>query len=365
MCPVGTQSIWTIWKSSTRLADGREIVYFDEEPGLGRDQVADTRPLPPRIPGPQPPHGRPEWGIRWDRLAGEWVVIAAARQDRTFLPPADQCPLDPSAPGRLTEIPADNYDVVVFENRFPSLAEPLGRCEVVCFTPDHDSSFAALSPRRVRTVLEAWIDRTQALGALPETRQVYCFENRGEEIGVTLHHPHGQIYAFPFVAPKLAQMVTQAREYAAGNDGANLFDDMVAAELAAGSRVVTRNEHWVVFVPGAARWPYEVRIFPLVRVPDLPALDEAARDSFGPLYLDVLRRFDALFGQPAPYIAAWHQAPVLDADARGRFAAHLQVLSVRRAANKLKYLAGTESGMGVWINDIVPEEAALRLREAT
>src|SRR6478736_7066313 len=296
MCPVGTQSIRTIWKSSTRLADGREIVYFDEEPGLGRDQVADTRPLPPRMPGPQPPHGRPEWGIRRDRLAGEWVVIAAAR--------------------------------------------------------------------RVRTVLEAWIDRTQALGALPETRQVYCFENRGEEIGVTLRHPHGQIYAFPFVAPKLAQMVTQAREYAAGHGGANLFDDMVAAEMAAGTRVVTRNEHWVVFVPEAARWPYEVRIFPLVRVPDLPALDEAARDSFGPLYLDVLRRFDALFGKPAPYIAAWHQAPVGDADARGRFAAHLQVLSVRRAPNKLKYLAGTESGMGVWINDIVPEEAALRLREA-
>jgi UDPglucose--hexose-1-phosphate uridylyltransferase len=134
--------------------------------------------------------------------------------------------------------------------------------------------------------------------------------------------------------------------------------------VAAGTRVVTGNEHWVAFVPEAARWPYEVRIFPTVRVPDLPALDEAARESFGPLYLDVLRRFDALFGQPAPYIAAWHQAPVGDADARGRFAAHLQVLSVRRAANKLKYLAGTESGMGVWINDIVPEEAAQRLREA-
>ena len=129
-------------------------------------------------------------------------MIAAARQDRTFLPPADQCPLDPSAPGRPTEIPADSYDVVVFENRFPSLREPLGRCEVVCFTSDHDASFAQLTPRRVRTVLEAWVDRTQALSALPETRQVYCFENRGEEIGVTLHHPHGQIYAFPFVTPR-------------------------------------------------------------------------------------------------------------------------------------------------------------------
>ena len=358
---MGSQSIW---KSSARLADGREIVYFDEAPGLGRAEVADTRPLPPRAPGPARPHGRAEWGTRWDALAGEWVVIAAARQDRTFLPPPDQCPLDPSGPGRPTEIPADGYDVVVFENRFPSLAEPLGRCEVVCFTSDHDSSFAPRSPRRVRPVVQAWVDRTEALSALPGTRQVYCFENRGEEIGVTLHHPHGQIYAFPFVAPRLAQMVAQAGQYARARDGANLFEDLVAAEQAGGSRIVAGNEHWVVFVPQAARWPYEVRIFPLRRVPDLPALSEAARDAFGPLYLDVLRRFDALFGRPAPYIAAWHQAPVGDPGARGRFAAHLQVLSVRRAADKLKYLAGTESGMGVWINDIVPEEAARRLREA-
>ncbi|MGD0244586.1 MAG: galactose-1-phosphate uridylyltransferase [Streptosporangiaceae bacterium] len=349
-----------MWKSSARLADGREIIYFDEAPGSGRAQMPDTRPLGPRTPGPLLPLGRSEWGIRWDPLAGEWVVIAAARQDRTFLPPADQCPLDPSKPGHLTEIPADSYDVVVFENRFPSLAEPLGRCEVVCFTSDHDSSFAALSPRRVRTVLEAWVDRTEALSALPGTRQVYCFENRGEEIGVTLHHPHGQIYAFPFVAPRLAQMVAQAALY----EGGNLFDDLVASEVRAGVRVVTRNSHWVAFVPEAARWPYEVRIFPLVRVPDLPALGSDARAAFGPLYLDVLRRFDALFDQPAPYIAAWHQAPVGDPEARDRFAAHLQVLSVRRAAGKLKYLAGTESGMGVWINDIVPEEAAQRLREA-
>ena len=161
-------------------------------------------------------------------------MIAAARQDRTFLPPADQCPLDPSAPGRPTEIPADSYDVVVFENRFPSLSEPLGRCEVVCFTPAHDSSFAQLSPRRVRTVFEAWADRTQVLSALPETRQVYCFENRGEEIGVTLHHPHGQIYAFPFVTPRTERMVAQASEYARTHDGGNLFDDLVAAELRAG-----------------------------------------------------------------------------------------------------------------------------------
>jgi UDPglucose--hexose-1-phosphate uridylyltransferase len=352
-------STQTIWKATSQLSDGREIVYFDESPGTGRSDFEDTRGL--AIPTWQPPE------IRWDPLLGENVVIAAQRQDRTFLPPADECPLDPSGPGRATEIPAPDYDVVVFENRFPSLRSPHGRCEVMCFTSDHESSFASLTPSRVRTVMEAWIDRTVALGAMPEVAQVYCFENRGEEIGVTLHHPHGQIYAFPFVTPRTQEMINQAAAY---RDGGNLFDDLVVAELTDGARVVARNEHWVAFVPRAARWPFEVKIFPLIRVPDLPALSEPARDAFGPLYLDVLRRFDGLFGKPAPYIAAWHQAPVGDAaagvaTARDSFAAHLQVFSVRRAAEKLKYLAGTESGMGVWINDIVPEQAAKRLREVT
>jgi UDPglucose--hexose-1-phosphate uridylyltransferase len=351
MSPVSTQ---TIWKSTSRLSDGREIVYFDEAPGSGRAAVQDTRGLSAGHWDP------PE--IRWDPLAGENVVIAAQRQDRTFLPPADECPLDPSRPGHPTEIPASSYDVVVFENRFPSLREPHGRCEVVCFTSDHEASFASLTPRRARTVMEAWVDRTLTLGALPETRQVYCFENRGEEIGVTLHHPHGQIYAFPFIAPRTERMIAQARAYAPDN-GDNLFDDLVKAELDTQTRVVARNDHWVAFVPQAARWPFEVRIFPLRRAPDLPRLSDAAKDAFGPLYLDVLKRFDGLFGQPAPYIAAWHQAPSKDAGAQDLFAAHLQVFSVRRAAGKLKYLAGTESGMGVWINDIVPEEAARRLRE--
>src|ERR1700728_3324996 len=149
MGPVGTDSNWSVWKSSALLADGREIIYFDETPGLGRALVGAPGPRRPRPPAPPGRIGSPEQGIRWDALAGEWVVIAAARQDRTFLPPPDQCPLDPSAPGRLTEIPASSYDVGVLENRLPSLREPLGRCEVVCFTSDHDASFARLSPRRV------------------------------------------------------------------------------------------------------------------------------------------------------------------------------------------------------------------------
>jgi UDPglucose--hexose-1-phosphate uridylyltransferase len=377
-----------VWRSSGRLADGREIIYFDESPGPGRAQVRDTRDLGAGA------DARPEPGIRWDPLAGEWVVIAAQRQGRTFLPPADQCPLCPSRPGRPTEIPAADYDVVVFENRFPSLygakaraaaageaaadfagttpagadvltarRPGIGRCEVVCFTSDHDSAFACLTPRRVRTVVEAWADRTADLGAMSGVRQVFCFENKGEEIGVTLHHPHGQIYGFPFVTPRTAQMLGQARAYAGGGHG-NLFDDMVASELADGTRIVARNEHWTAFVPAAARWPYEVLLFPARRVPDIPALGGDARSAFCDLYLDVLRRFDALFGSPPPYIAAWYQAPAGDAAGASEFGLHLRVMSVQRAPGKLKYLAATESAMGVFINDIVPETAALRLREA-
>jgi UDPglucose--hexose-1-phosphate uridylyltransferase len=407
MCSVGE----FFWKNSGRLADGREIIYFDESPGLGRASVPDRRPLAEAPtgtgPGPAGQAGRPgrelpPAGLRWDALAGEWVIVAAQRQDRTFLPPPGECPLDPSGPGRLTEIPAPDYDVVVFENRFPSLrglpAEthgplethgpekngpdavpfrpdgppetggvpgrpPTGRCEVVCFTADHEASFASLPPRRVRTVLEAWADRTTVLAATPGIEQVYCFENRGEEIGVTLHHPHGQIYGFPFVTPHTARMLGQVKAHAAAGRG-NLFDVMVAGEEAAGTRIVCRNEHWTAFVPAAARWPYEILLFPARRVPDLPALGEAARVAFCNIYPDLLRRLDALFGMPLPYVAAWHQAPAGDEFARREFALHLQVFSIRRAPGKLKYLAGTESGMGVWVNDITPEEAAVRLREA-
>jgi UDPglucose--hexose-1-phosphate uridylyltransferase len=389
-----------VWTHRGRLADGREIIYFDEAPGLNRAQARDLREGLAPVPGPG--SASAESALRWDPLLGEWVIIAAQRQDRTFLPPPDQCPLDPSAPGRLTEIPAGSYDVVVFENRFPSLrgarpgvipaapapgappgsappgSAPLdgalagaispqrpgyGRCEVVCFTSDHGASFASLTPQRVRTVVEAWAHRTAELSGIAGIEQVYCFENRGEEIGVTLHHPHGQIYAFPFVTPRTRQMVTQAHAHAA-RTGRNLFEDLVAAEQAAGTRIVAGNDEWIAFVPPAARWPYEVLIFPARRVPDLAALDEPARASFGELYLDILRRFDRLFDGPAPYIAAWHQAPVTDEAARREFGLHLQVLTVRRAPGKLKYLAGTESGMGVWVNDIVPEAAARRLREA-
>ncbi|WP_308405522.1 galactose-1-phosphate uridylyltransferase [Streptomyces tardus] len=344
-------------RTRTRLADGRELIYYDsgETP---RRPPTDPRPLPSVHTGSQ---------IRRDPLTGDPVALAAHRQGRTYHPPADECPLCPSREGRQSEIPAEDYQVVAFENRFPSLSGDTGRCEVVCFTSDHRLSFADLDESQARLVLDAWTDRTAELSARPEVEQVYCFENRGADIGVTLGHPHGQIYAFPYVTPRTAKMLRRVEDHLR-ETGRNLFDDVLADELAAPVRVVASGEHWVAHVPYAARWPYEVHLRPRRRVPDLTALDEPERAELPSLYLELLRRFDRLFltpespdrPSPTPYISAWHQAP---RGHREQFALHLQLFTIRRTADKLKYLAGTESGMEAFIGDVTPEAAAERLRE--
>jgi UDPglucose--hexose-1-phosphate uridylyltransferase len=347
-------------KTSTRLADGRELIYYDLRDDTVRDAV-DRRPLERTVTRSE---------IRHDALLGDSVAIASHRQGRTYHPPADQCPLCPSRGERLSEIPDSSYDVVVFENRFPSLAGDSGRCEVVCFTPDHDASFADLSEEQARLVLDAWTDRTAELSHLPSVKQVFCFENRGAEIGVTLQHPHGQIYAYPFLTPRTALMLRSLAGHKAASGGENLFDVVLERERA-GERVVLAGEHWVAFVPYAAHWPYEVHLYPRRRVPDLLALDEAARAEFPRIYLELLRRFDRIFGEgepPTPYIAAWHQAPFgrlegCEGVTRDDFALHLELFTIRRTSGKLKFLAGSESGMSVFINDVPPERAAERLRE--
>jgi UDPglucose--hexose-1-phosphate uridylyltransferase len=352
-------------KTAIRLSDGRQLIYFDTESQASRDE-ADPRGLPP---------ARPDCELRYDPLQRTWVMYAAHRQDRSYLPATGDCPLCPSTESRQTEIPASDYEVVVFENRFPALARSSaprspagellaarpgdGRCEVICFTSDHDVSFADLSPSRVRLVTEALIDRTTELGKLPGVEQVYCFENRGREIGVTQPHPHGQIYACPFVTPRTSRMLGAARAYAR-RTRRNLFDDVVAAERAAGTRIVRAGRHWVAFVPHAARWPYEVHLYPARRVPDLASLRPAELDELADFQLDLLGRFARLFATPAPYISAWHQAPARTG--RRDFALHLELFTVRRSDDKLKYLAGVESGMDAFTGDVLPERTADRLR---
>ncbi|MGP4112196.1 galactose-1-phosphate uridylyltransferase [Streptomyces sp. 4N509B] len=342
-------------RTTTRLADGRELIYYDSHDDAVRDAL-DRRPLPPATSASE---------VRVNPLLGESVGYAAHRQTRTYHPPADQCPLCPSQGERLSEIPADSYEVAVFENRFPSFSGELGRCEVVCFTPDHEASFAGLTEDQAALVLHAWTDRTAELALHPGVRQVYCFENRGAEIGVTLAHPHGQIYGYPYVTPVTERMLRSLAEHRRRTGGGNLFDATLADERADGRRVVIDADHWFAFVPHAARWPYEVHLYPRRRVPDLVALDDAERAEFPRVYLDLLRRFDRLFGPeapPTPYISGWHQAPFAMED-REEFALHLELFTIRRSPGKLKYLAGSESGMGAFVSDVLPEAAADRLRE--
>jgi UDPglucose--hexose-1-phosphate uridylyltransferase len=357
-------------RTAIRLSDGRELIYFNEEDLSHRATFPDTRHLPPPPPTSQ---------LRYDPLVDEWVAVAAHRQTRTFLPPTDACPLCPSTGEFASEIPAPDYDVVVFENQFPSFSDRIkpdeitsltdvvpvrpgvGRCEVVCFTSDHNSSFGALTPDRVRTVVDALADRTTEMSRLTGVQQVFPFENRGIEIGVTLSHPHGQIYAYPFATPRTQAMLTAAARHRRGT-GRDLYADALEAERKAQVRIIGENEHWTAYVPAASRWPFEVQVAPRRKVADIPALSDPERDAFGPLYLDVLRRFDGLFGKPMPYISAWHQAVVGEGRELGYL--HLQLFSIRRAADKLKYLAGSESAMGAFVNDIVPEKAAQMLREA-
>lgn len=367
----------TVGKTVTTLSDGRRLIYFDELDADGRMRrtggLTDTRSLEPMTADSH---------LRYDVLTGEWVTIAAQRMDRTFLPAADASPLAPTRPGSPpTEIPAADYDVVVFENRFPALSEhaaaatplidgePLwpqapgaGSCEVVCFTSDPHASFADLGQRRARTVIEAWADRTAELSAIPGVQQVFCFENRGREIGVTLTHPHGQIYAYPFQPPRTRALVQQARKHAAATGG-NLLADVLAAEQRSGRRVLVAAEHWTAFVPAAARWPLEIHLVPHRDVPDFPALSGAEREELAAVYLHLLARVDRFYDGVAqtPYIAAWHQAPIGADRDYGRL--HLQLFSLMRAPGRMKYLAGSESAMGAWVNDTTPERIADRLRE--
>ncbi len=349
------------------LADGRDLFYYDLDPGADRS-ATDHRELPETATSSQ---------IRWDPLFQEWAVIAGHRQSRTYKPPVDLCPLCPSGDGNATEVPAPDYDVAVFENRFPSLATEAaeavptvgafpfrsgpgtGRCEVVCFTSDHDTSFAQLSPRHARTVIDALADRTAELSRLPGVEYVFCFENRGEEIGVTLSHPHGQIYGYPFVPPRMLRAAEAAAAYR-DEHSACLRCELLRQEVEVGDRVISRTEHWTALVPFAARWPYEARLIANRHVAGLAELTDDERTDLAGSYLDLLRRFDRLFDTPTPYIAGWHQAPVR----RYADSWHLgcEVFTIRRAAGKLKYLAGSESGAAVWINDITPENAAARLR---
>jgi UDPglucose--hexose-1-phosphate uridylyltransferase len=316
--------------------------------------------------------------LRRDSLTNEWVAVAAHRQTRVFLPPKELCPLCPTRPGLESEIADTDYDVVVFDNKSPSLATPdegwelptdisldhsttqsAGKCEVICFSPHHEGSFGELRLGQIQLVMEAWRDRVRDLSQVKHIAHIAPFENRGEEVGVTLNHPHGQIYAYSYLPPRVEKMLMVAKRYKEST-GRVLHDDIIARELQDKVRIVCENEHWLAYVPFAARYPYEIHVSPKVRTADLSTLSQEAANAFPSIAKEVLTRLDGVFNIKMAYIAAWHQAPVREG--RDLLGLHWQITSIRRAPGKLKYLAGSESAMGAFIMDLTPESSAEQLR---
>lgn len=320
--------------------------------------------------------------LRWNPILGEWVITATHRQERTFLPPADFCPLCPTKPGGFaTEIPAPTYDIVSFENRFPSLQRPApapaiegtdlfpvrpaeGVCEVISYTPEHTGTLADQSLDRLQHLVRVWRHRYEHLGALPETRYVLIFENKGTVIGVTLEHPHGQVYAYPFIPPIPARQLANAAAHLAAT-GRCLFCDVIAAELEDGRRIVAASESFVAAIPFYARWPYEVHVWSRRHLGSLSDLTPTEDRELAAMLRRVARGYDHLpgFEPPFPYMMVMHQRPT-DGAPHEAMHFHVEFYPPFRRPGRLKYLASAESGGGNFVNDTLPEEKAAELRAA-
>jgi UDPglucose--hexose-1-phosphate uridylyltransferase len=355
-------------KQILRKPDGRSLTLY------ARDR------LPTDLAAPSPsaaPH-RPNPHLRWHPLRGEWVAYASHRQHRTFLPPAEYNPLAPTADAAApTEVPTGPWDCAVFDNLFPTFAlqahDPpalaidtapaAGTCEVVVFTQDAHASLGTLPLWHLELIVDVWADRYEVLGADRRVQYVYPFENRGVEVGVTLQHPHGQIYAYPFVPPVPARELARQRAHLERH-GRGLVEDIVAAERTDGLRMLYDGPYVAAFMPAFARYSYEVWVAPRRAAPSFAALDRPARADFARALKTVLLKFDGLWNRPFPYILAIHQAPT-DEEPHPESHLHAEFYPALRLPGRLKYLAGSEIGAGVFTADTVPEEKVGDLQAVT
>jgi UDPglucose--hexose-1-phosphate uridylyltransferase len=349
--------------------DGRDLILYARAP-FGEADLDLRAGVPAAgLRGPGLSH------LRWHPLRGEWIVYAGHRQNRTFLPPPEWNPLAPSTdPEHPTEVPAGPWDVAVFENLFsalgtsPDAAPPReivatapchGRTEVVVFTQDPAASLGTLPLDHLELVLAVWADRSAALAARDDVQYVFPFENRGTEVGVTLHHPHGQIYAYPFVPPIAARELELMQAHHAAH-GRGLLDELIEGELAANTRTLYATEHAVAWLPAFARWAYELWIAPRRAVPSLDALTGEERLDLARALQLCLRKLDGLWQRPMPYVLAIHQAPAKGAHPYAHV--HLEIYPWLRMPGRQKFLAGSEVGAGAFTADTLPEDKAAELR---
>jgi UDPglucose--hexose-1-phosphate uridylyltransferase len=276
-----------------------------------------------------------------------------------------------------TEVPAEDYDIVVFENKFPSLQQDSpeaierdskffkhgkaqGICEVVLFASDHDGIMSRKPLSRYIKLVKVWRDRYQELGDKDYIDYVFIFENKGEEVGVTLHHPHGQIYAYPFIPPVIEQELNSSKEYLE-KEGECLFCKTLEEEKKDGGRIIISNNSFTAFVPFYASYSYEVHIYANKHLPSFNDFSEKEEIDLAAILKTILMKFDNLFGFVFPYIMSIHQQPT-NGTGKEYSHFHIEFYPPYRTKDKLKYLAGSELGAGAFINNCLPEEKAQELR---
>ncbi len=313
--------------------------------------------------------------LRWHPLRGEWVAYTSYCQEQSFLSPSEYNLLTLSNDLQFpTELPPGRYDVAVFDNRFPVMAlsaynppkcivETLpanGVCETVVFTQNPQASLSSLELDHLALLLEVWGDRTFLLGANQQIQYVLPFEHRSTELGVTLHQPHGQIYAYPFIPPVPARMLEMQRRFYQEHQR-GLLTDLIQKEIAENKRIIYQDEYAIAFVPVCARYPYEVWIAPIQPVGTLFELTAQQRLGLAKALKTVTLKYDGLRDRPFPYSMAWFQAPT-DGKTHPEAHLHAEFYPADQVSEKLKYLAGSELAGGMFTNDALPEEKAKELQ---
>ncbi|MGQ9856455.1 MAG: galactose-1-phosphate uridylyltransferase [Fervidobacterium sp.] len=307
---------------------------------------------------------------RWSPITGEWVLISAYTQARPTNP-TNFCPLCPGGDEFEGE-----YDLSSFDNRFPSMkldapeveSEGLfkkersnGKCEVVVYTVEHESAMSQMSVHQIEKLLSMWVDRYLDLSQHRSIKYVYIFENRGKEVGATLPHPHGQLYAFPFIPKRIESKLKAFAQYYDENSKCALCD-VVEEEIKRRERIIYENDSFIALVPFYARWPYEVHIYPKRHVSTLAELKNDERHLLSKALKVVTMKYDLLFKQAFPYMMMLFQSPVNYIRYDHAFHFHVEFNPVKRDKDKIKWMASVETGTWAFINPKIPEEAAKELR---
>ncbi|PWT97115.1 MAG: galactose-1-phosphate uridylyltransferase [Terriglobia bacterium] len=308
--------------------------------------------------------------LRWHPLLRQWVAIASGRQGRPQMP-AEWCPFCPGS-GRVP----DSYEVLIYPNDFaafrldnpPFIAEAglfdstgaRGATDVVLYHPNHNLTPAQLPVGHWCKIIRLWTERYRQLAAHPDIRYIYIFENTGVAIGVTMPHPHGQIYAFPFVPPLVERELESAADYHA-RERACIYCRLLCGELADGRRIVKQNDSFIAFVPYASRFPAEMQICARRHFAGLSDLQEGEARDLAAMVSVVRMKYDNLFGFQMPLMMILRHPPAKGDHPYFHF--HIDFYPIQRSATKLKYLAGVETGAGTFLNDTIAEEKAQELRE--